>query len=107
MKKLLLIFICIFGICACNKENKNKEKKYIERTGTVVDKKYFPKKSEIYLVPVKVGKIITQQIMTETIPEKYILKISYVIKKDIEIEVSKDEYLKTSLGSSKIFKEKI
>ena len=101
MKKLLLTGFCILGLFGCS------EPEYIERTGVVIDKKYFPEKTETYTVPVWVGKTVVQQLRTRTIPEKYILRVSYTVKKDTEIEVSEDEYIKTLLGSTKIFKEEI
>lgn len=101
MKKNLLIGFCMLGLFGCS------EPKYIEHTGVVIDKKYFPKKIETYTVPVIMGKVIVQQVRTRTIPEKYVLRVSYTIKKDINIEVSEDEYIKTLLGSTKIFKEEI
>lgn len=101
MKKFLLIGFCILGLFGCA------EPEYIEHTGVVIDKKYFPEKAETYTVPVWIGKTVIQQVRTRTIPEKYILRVSYTVKKDIEIEVSEDEYTKTLLGNTKVFKEEI
>lgn len=101
MKKFLLINFCVLCLFGCS------EPKYIEHKGVVIDKKYFPKKTETYTVPVWIGKTVIQQIRTRTIPEKYILRVSYTIKKDIEVDVSEDEYIKALLGSTKIFKEEI
>lgn len=39
------------------------------------------------------------------IPEKYVLKVSYVVEKEREIEVTKEEYEKSNIGKIISFKE--
>ena len=52
-----------------------------------------------------IGKIHHMIPTTEYIPEKYILKVSYVVTKEKKFEVSKDEYNRAVIGDKKVFKE--
>lgn len=99
MKKLLLMGTCILVLTAC------KEAEYIDRTGKVIDKEYTPRKTETYTETQFTGKTLIPVVRTRVKPEKYILKVSYTVEKEKELEVSKEEYEKAIIGNDINFKE--
>lgn len=99
MKKLLMISICILIFSACG------ETEYIERTGKIITKEYTPAKTETKTTFHFFGKTLIPVTSTMVIPEKYVLKVSYVVEKEREIEVSKVEYEKSNIGKIISFKE--
>ena len=99
VKKLLTISICILSLSACG------ETEYIERTGKIITKEYIPPKTETETTLRFFGKTLIPITNTRVIPEKYVLKVSYVVEKEREIEVSKEEYEKSNIGKIISFKE--
>lgn len=99
MKKLLMISICVLILSACG------ETEYIERTGKIITKEYIPTKTKTETTLRFFGKVLMPVTNTRVIPEKYVLKVSYVVEKEREIEVSKEEYEKSNIGKIISFKE--
>lgn len=99
VKKLLMISICILILSACG------ETEYIERTGKIITKEYIPPKTETETTLRFFGKVLMPVTNTRVIPEKYVLKVSYVVEKEREIEVTKVEYEKSNIGKIISFKE--
>lgn len=99
MRKICLIIFLILAFVACS------EPEYVERTGVIIKKEYVPKTTRTYMRPMWIGKIHQMIPTTEYIPEKYILKVSYVVTKEKKFEVSKDEYSRAVIGDKKVFKE--
>lgn len=98
-RKIFLTIFLIITIVACS------EPEYVDRSGVIVKKEYVPKTTRMHMRPMWIGKTMQMIPKTEYIPEKYILKVSYVITKEKKIEVSKDEYNRTVIGDKKVFKE--
>lgn len=99
VKKLLTISICILSLSACG------ETEYIERTGKIITKEYIPPKTETEKTFRFFGKTSMLVTNIRVIPEKYVLKVSYVVEKEREIEVTKEEYEKSNIGKIISFKE--
>ena len=99
VKKLLMISICVLILSACG------ETEYIERTGKIITKEYIPPKTETKTAFHFFGKTLMPVTNTRVIPEKYVLKVSYVVEKEREIEVTKEEYEKSNIGKIISFKE--
>ena len=98
MKNNILFILLILIVSACSD-------KTMQRTGRVIEKKYIPKKTESYTTTMSTGKTLIPIVRVRTVPEKHILKVHYIVEHEKEIEVSKDEYEKTLIGTSIIFKE--
>lgn len=98
-RKIFFTIFLIITIVACS------EPEYIDRTGVIVKKEYVPKTTRTYMRSMWIGKIHQMIPTTEYIPEKYILKVSYVVTKEKKFEVSKDEYNRAVIGDKKVFKE--
>jgi hypothetical protein len=99
VKNLLMISICILILSACG------ETEYIERTGKIITKEYTPAKTETEKTFRFFGKTSMLVTNIRVIPEKYVLKVSYVVEKEREIEVTKEEYEKSNIGKIISFKE--
>lgn len=99
VKNLLMISICILILSACG------ETEYIERTGKIITKEYTPAKTETEKTFCFFGKTSMLVTNIRVIPEKYVLKVSYVVEKEREIEVTKEEYEKSNIGKIISFKE--
>ena len=99
MRKICLIIFLILAFVTCS------EPEYIERTGVIIKKEYVPKTTRTYMRSVWIGKTMQMIPTTEYIPEKYFLKVSYVVTKEKKFEVSKDEYNRAVIGDKKVFKE--
>lgn len=98
-RKIFFTIFLIITIVACS------EPEYIDRTGVIVKKEYVPKTTRTYMRSMWIGKIHQMIPTTEYIPEKYILKVSYVVTKEKKFEVSKDKYDRVVIGDKKVFKE--
>lgn len=99
MRKICLIIFLILAFVACS------EPEYVDRSGVIVKKEYVPKTTRMHMRPMWIGKTMQMIPTTEYIPEKYILKVSYVVTKEKKFEVSKDEYNRAVIGDKKVFKE--
>lgn len=99
MRKICLIIFLILAFVACS------EPEYVERTGVIIKKEYVPKTTRTYMRSVWIGKTMQMIPTTEYIPEKYFLKVSYVVTKEKKFKVSKDEYNRAAIGDKKVFKE--
>lgn len=99
MRKICLIIFLILAFVACS------EPEYVERTGVIIKKEYVPKTTRTYTQPMWSGKTMILIPRTEYIPEKYFLKVSYVVTKEKKFKVSKDEYTRAVIGDEKVFKE--
>ncbi|WP_293959914.1 hypothetical protein [uncultured Fusobacterium sp.] len=92
VKNLLMISICILILSACG------ETEYIERTGKIITKEYTPAKTETEKTFRFFGKTSMLVTNIRVIPEKYVLKVSYVVEKEREIEVQKRNMKSLILG---------
>lgn len=92
MRKICLIIFLILAFVACSEP-------------VIIKKEYVPKTTRTYMRSMWIGKIHQMIPTTEYIPEKYILKVSYVVTKEKKFEVSKDEYNRAVIGDKKVFKE--